>query len=89
MTLSQEEPDTVFDCNSSSLLDIYTLKGNAHGMPCVFPFLFKHQWHHECIREGHKERLLWCATTSRYAEEEKWGFCPDPSKNKCVSICRE
>ncbi|GAB1286359.1 Secretory phospholipase A2 receptor [Apodemus speciosus] len=62
--------------------DIYTLKGNAHGMPCVFPFQFKHQWRHECIREGHKERLLWCATTSRYAEDEKWGFCPDPTSTK-------
>lgn len=69
--------------------DIYTLKGNAHGMPCVFPFQFKGQWHHECIREGHKEHLLWCATTSRYEEDEKWGFCPDPSKSKYVSICHE
>ncbi|EDM00377.1 mannose receptor, C type 2 (predicted) [Rattus norvegicus] len=62
--------------------DIYTLKGNAHGMPCVFPFQFKGQWHHECIREGHKEHLLWCATTSRYEEDEKWGFCPDPTSTE-------
>ncbi|XP_051023036.1 secretory phospholipase A2 receptor [Acomys russatus] len=62
--------------------DLYTVKGNAHGMPCMFPFQYNHQWHHECIREGQKEDLLWCATTSRYERDEKWGFCPDPSSTK-------
>ncbi|XP_031226231.1 secretory phospholipase A2 receptor isoform X3 [Mastomys coucha] len=62
--------------------DLYTLRGNAHGMPCVFPFQFKNQWHHECIPKGNKEHLLWCATTSRYEEDEKWGFCPDPTSTK-------
>ncbi|XP_030897081.1 secretory phospholipase A2 receptor [Leptonychotes weddellii] len=56
--------------------DLYTIKGNAHGTPCMFPFQYNRQWHHECIREGH---LLWCATTSRYERDEKWGFCPDPT----------
>ncbi|XP_076784926.1 secretory phospholipase A2 receptor isoform X2 [Arvicanthis niloticus] len=62
--------------------DVYSLKGNAHGRPCMFPFQFKNQWHHECIREGHKDQLLWCATTSRYNEDEKWGLCPDPTSTK-------
>ncbi|XP_054978280.1 LOW QUALITY PROTEIN: secretory phospholipase A2 receptor [Sorex araneus] len=57
--------------------DVYTIKGNAHGMPCMFPFKFNHQWHHECTREGRQDNLLWCATTSRYERDEKWGFCPD------------
>ncbi|XP_016079150.1 PREDICTED: secretory phospholipase A2 receptor [Miniopterus natalensis] len=59
--------------------DLYTLKGNAHGTPCMFPFQFNHQWHHECTREGREDNLLWCATTSRYERDEKWGFCPDPT----------
>ncbi|XP_045415037.1 secretory phospholipase A2 receptor [Lemur catta] len=59
--------------------DLYTIKGNAHGMPCVFPFQYNHQWHHECTREGRDDNLLWCATTSRYERDEKWGFCPDPT----------
>lgn len=64
------------------LLDLYTIKGNAHGTPCMFPFQYNRQWHHECTREGREDNLLWCATTSRYERDEKWGFCPDPSKNK-------
>ncbi|XP_047726132.1 secretory phospholipase A2 receptor isoform X1 [Prionailurus viverrinus] len=59
--------------------DLYTIKGNAHGTPCMFPFQYNHQWHHECTREGREDNLLWCATTSRYERDEKWGFCPDPT----------
>ncbi|XP_037705175.1 secretory phospholipase A2 receptor isoform X1 [Choloepus didactylus] len=59
--------------------DLYTIKGNAHGMPCMFPFQYNHRWHHECTREGREDDLLWCATTSRYERDEKWGFCPDPN----------
>uniref|UniRef100_A0A8C5K055 Secretory phospholipase A2 receptor n=1 Tax=Jaculus jaculus TaxID=51337 RepID=A0A8C5K055_JACJA len=62
--------------------DLHTIKGNAHGMPCMFPFEYNHQWHHECIRGGQEEDLLWCATTSRYERDEKWGFCPDPTSEK-------
>nr|XP_014965713.2 secretory phospholipase A2 receptor isoform X3 [Macaca mulatta] len=59
--------------------DLHTIKGNTHGMPCMFPFQYNHQWHHECTREGREDDLLWCATTSRYERDEKWGFCPDPT----------
>ncbi|XP_027632302.1 secretory phospholipase A2 receptor [Tupaia chinensis] len=59
--------------------DLYTIKGNAFGMPCMFPFQYNQQWHHECIREGRENDLPWCATTSRYERDEKWGFCPDPT----------
>ncbi|XP_030772857.1 secretory phospholipase A2 receptor isoform X3 [Rhinopithecus roxellana] len=65
--------------------DLHTIKGNTHGMPCVFPFQYNHQWHHECTRQGREDDLLWCATTSRYERDEKWGFCPDP-KVSCDSI---
>ncbi|XP_073097646.1 secretory phospholipase A2 receptor isoform X3 [Manis javanica] len=58
--------------------DLYTIKGNARGMPCMFPFQYKQRWHHECTREGRGGDSLWCATTSRYERDEKWGFCPDP-----------
>ncbi|XP_036900502.1 secretory phospholipase A2 receptor isoform X1 [Sturnira hondurensis] len=62
--------------------DLYTLKGNSHGAPCMFPFQYNHQWHHECTREGREDNLLWCATTSRYERDEKWGFCPDPTSTE-------
>ncbi|XP_049744743.1 secretory phospholipase A2 receptor isoform X1 [Elephas maximus indicus] len=59
--------------------DMYTIKGNAHGMPCMFPFQYNRRWHHECTREGRADGLLWCATTSHYEQDEMWGFCPDPT----------
>ncbi|KAM5280111.1 secretory phospholipase A2 receptor [Ctenodactylus gundi] len=62
--------------------DVYSIKGNAHGMPCVFPFLYNHQWHHECTRDNQEHNLLWCATTSRYERDEKWGYCPDPTSTE-------
>ncbi|XP_032492764.1 secretory phospholipase A2 receptor isoform X4 [Phocoena sinus] len=68
--------------------DLYTIKGNAHGTPCMFPFQYNRQWHHECTREGREDNLLWCATTSRYERDEKWGFCPDPKHfgNEAVEV---
>ncbi|XP_003341283.2 secretory phospholipase A2 receptor isoform X1 [Monodelphis domestica] len=62
--------------------ELYTVKGNSHGMPCVFPFQYNDQWHYECTREGREDGHLWCATTSRYEKEEKWGFCPDPTSTE-------
>uniref|UniRef100_A0A3Q3JVM7 Phospholipase A2 receptor 1 n=1 Tax=Monopterus albus TaxID=43700 RepID=A0A3Q3JVM7_MONAL len=56
--------------------DIHTLFGNAHGMPCDLPFKYKNKWYSECTTEGLEGHLLWCATTPRYDEAEKWGFCP-------------
>ncbi|XP_006879432.1 PREDICTED: secretory phospholipase A2 receptor [Elephantulus edwardii] len=62
--------------------DLYTIKGNARGMPCMFPFHYNRRWYHECTRAGRDDDLLWCATTSRYEQDEKWGFCPDPTSTK-------
>ncbi|KAM6178327.1 secretory phospholipase A2 receptor [Rhynchocyon petersi] len=62
--------------------DLYTIKGNAHGMPCMFPFHYNRRWYHECTRDGQDDDLLWCATTSRYERDEKWGFCPDPTSTE-------
>ncbi|KAM6979939.1 secretory phospholipase A2 receptor [Aplochiton taeniatus] len=56
--------------------DTYTLLGNGHGMPCAFPFKYNNKWYSECTAEGREDHHLWCATTSRYDEAEKWGFCP-------------
>uniref|UniRef100_A0A3Q4HQQ4 Phospholipase A2 receptor 1 n=1 Tax=Neolamprologus brichardi TaxID=32507 RepID=A0A3Q4HQQ4_NEOBR len=56
--------------------DIHTLLGNAHGMPCAFPFKYNNQWYSECTTEGREDHLLWCSTTPRYDKGERWGFCP-------------
>uniref|UniRef100_A0A672ISJ2 Phospholipase A2 receptor 1 n=1 Tax=Salarias fasciatus TaxID=181472 RepID=A0A672ISJ2_SALFA len=56
--------------------EIHTLLGNAHGMPCTFPFKYNNKWYYECTTEGREDHLQWCATTTRYDEAERWGFCP-------------
>uniref|UniRef100_A0A8C4H179 Phospholipase A2 receptor 1 n=1 Tax=Dicentrarchus labrax TaxID=13489 RepID=A0A8C4H179_DICLA len=56
--------------------DIHTLLGNARGMPCAFPFRYNNKWYSECTTEGREDHLPWCATTTRYDEAERWGFCP-------------
>ncbi|KAJ8003556.1 hypothetical protein DPEC_G00149580 [Dallia pectoralis] len=56
--------------------EIHTLLGNGQGMPCVLPFRYNNRWHSECTAEGREDHHLWCATTSRYDRDEKWGFCP-------------
>ncbi|XP_006636684.2 secretory phospholipase A2 receptor isoform X1 [Lepisosteus oculatus] len=58
--------------------EIHTVQGNAHGMPCVFPFKYNNKWYSECTAEGREDNYRWCATTSQYDQDEKWGFCPSP-----------
>uniref|UniRef100_A0A672YQF8 Phospholipase A2 receptor 1 n=1 Tax=Sphaeramia orbicularis TaxID=375764 RepID=A0A672YQF8_9TELE len=60
--------------------DIHTLLGNAHGMPCAMPFKYNNKWYSECTTEGREDHLHWCATTTRYDDAERWGFCPVPGK---------
>ncbi|XP_072516908.1 secretory phospholipase A2 receptor [Salminus brasiliensis] len=56
--------------------EIHTLLGNVHGRPCVMPFQYNNKWYWDCTSEGREDQHLWCATTSRYDQDEKWGFCP-------------
>ncbi|KAF3686592.1 Secretory phospholipase A2 receptor [Channa argus] len=56
--------------------DIYTLLGNAYGMPCALPFKYKNKWYSECTTEGLEDSLHWCATSPHYDKDERWGFCP-------------
>ncbi|MGH0162833.1 UNVERIFIED_CONTAM: hypothetical protein FKN15_052113 [Acipenser sinensis] len=58
--------------------EIHTVQGNAHGMPCVLPFKYNNKWYSECTTEGREDNYRWCATTSLYDQDEKWGFCPNP-----------
>ncbi|XP_051967030.1 secretory phospholipase A2 receptor-like [Xyrauchen texanus] len=57
--------------------EIHTLQGNSHGMPCSLPFKYNNKWLWDCTSEGREDRHLWCATTSHYDQDEKWGFCPN------------
>lgn len=66
---------------SVSMTEIHTLLGNAHGMPCALPFKYNNKWYSECTTEGREDHLLWCATSTRYDDTERWGFCPVQGRN--------
>ena len=52
---------------------ISTTGGNANGANCTFPFQYKGKQYSACTRADHTK--LWCATTSNYAADDKWGDC--------------
>uniref|UniRef100_A0A8C2T126 Macrophage mannose receptor 1-like n=1 Tax=Coturnix japonica TaxID=93934 RepID=A0A8C2T126_COTJA len=56
--------------------DIYTLGGNTFGAPCVFPFKFNGKWFAECVRRTEYASPLWCATTSDFDKDRRFGYCP-------------
>ena len=41
---------------------------------CVFPFIYKKKKYQTCTTTGNGNKL-WCATTSNYDTDGKWGNC--------------
>ncbi|KAK6466647.1 hypothetical protein HHUSO_G35914 [Huso huso] len=54
---------------------IVTVGGNDPGKECVFPFSYDKQMYFECTTINNN-RIPWCATTSDYPQDNKWGNCP-------------
>ncbi|KAM4713477.1 cation-independent mannose-6-phosphate receptor [Anableps anableps] len=44
---------------------------------CVFPFTFMKKSYNECTKDGRMDGRKWCATTSNYDSDQKWGFCDE------------
>lgn len=57
--------------------DTAVIGGNSQGEPCAFPFTFLGKKYSSCTSEGRQDGRLWCATTSNYDVDKKWGLCPD------------
>ncbi|XP_078275078.1 matrix metalloproteinase-9-like [Rhinoraja longicauda] len=58
---------------------LYTFGGNSDSSPCVFPFEYVGKSYDQCTSEGRNDGLRWCATTSNYDVDRKYGFCPSPA----------
>ncbi|XP_040911918.1 macrophage mannose receptor 1-like [Toxotes jaculatrix] len=59
--------------------EFYALGGNAAGMPCMFPFMYRDQWFSNCTTFDSSEKRSWCAVETKY-QSERWGYCPTTSK---------
>lgn len=57
---------------------VHTTRGNSAGAPCEFPFRYNNSWHHGCIPDAQVPKMSWCATTSDFDYEQKWGHCLIP-----------
>uniref|UniRef100_A0A4W5PSI1 Matrix metalloproteinase-9 n=1 Tax=Hucho hucho TaxID=62062 RepID=A0A4W5PSI1_9TELE len=57
--------------------DTAVIGGNSEGEPCHFPFVFLGKKFDSCTSEGRGDGRLWCATTSNFDTDTKWGFCQD------------
>ncbi|XP_030590101.1 matrix metalloproteinase-9 [Archocentrus centrarchus] len=73
-TTADYDSDQKFGFCPSELL--YTYGGNSEGSPCVFPFIFLGEEYEGCTTEGRSDGYRWCATTSNFDDDKKYGFCP-------------
>ncbi|XP_042352885.1 macrophage mannose receptor 1-like isoform X2 [Plectropomus leopardus] len=64
--------------------EYYTIGGNAAGLPCMFPFLYKDQWYSDCTTIDSRGNHLWCAVETKY-QSERWGHCPVTSKDGWIA----
>uniref|UniRef100_A0A7N6ASE4 Matrix metalloproteinase-9 n=1 Tax=Anabas testudineus TaxID=64144 RepID=A0A7N6ASE4_ANATE len=73
-TTADYDKDKEYGFCPSELL--YTFGGNADGAECVFPFTFLGEEYDSCTTEGRSDGYRWCATTSNFDKDKKFGFCP-------------
>ena len=66
-------------CSVLGCLSTVTEKGDC----CVFPFKYQRKKYNSCTLVGSSK--LWCALTSDYDADMKWGYCT--VKRKLNKIC--
>lgn len=74
-TTADYDKDKKYGFCPSELL--FTFGGNADGAECVFPFVFLGTEYNSCTTEGRSDGYRWCATTSNFDKDKKYGFCPN------------
>ncbi|XP_016523044.1 matrix metalloproteinase-9-like, partial [Poecilia formosa] len=73
-TTADYDKDKKYGVCQSELL--FTFDGNADGAPCVFPFIFQGKMYKSCTTDSRIDGQRWCATTSNYDTDKKYGICP-------------
>ncbi|XP_070600410.1 matrix metalloproteinase-9-like [Erythrolamprus reginae] len=63
--------------------------GNSQGEPCAFPFNLGGRSYSSCTTEGRDDGRFWCATTSDFDTDQKWGFCPGEGISLFVAAAHE
>uniref|UniRef100_A0A3B3WXD5 Matrix metalloproteinase-9 n=1 Tax=Poecilia mexicana TaxID=48701 RepID=A0A3B3WXD5_9TELE len=73
-TTADYDKDKKYGVCQSELL--FTFDGNADGAPCVFPFIFLGRMYKSCTTDTRIDGKRWCATTSNFDTDKKYGICP-------------
>ncbi|XP_070700691.1 macrophage mannose receptor 1-like [Pempheris klunzingeri] len=63
--------------------ELYTIEGNAHGRPCMFPFFYKDQWISDCTLTDTSHNRKWCAVETKY-DNQLWGYCPTNTREHWI-----
>uniref|UniRef100_UPI0037E78EBA macrophage mannose receptor 1-like n=1 Tax=Semicossyphus pulcher TaxID=241346 RepID=UPI0037E78EBA len=72
-------PGTSSGACTRTYRELYAIGGNAAGVVCMFPFLYKNQWNSDCSTLDSGNRP-WCAVETKYENAHRWGFCPGTSR---------
>uniref|UniRef100_A0A8C1XSQ9 Insulin-like growth factor 2 receptor n=1 Tax=Cyprinus carpio TaxID=7962 RepID=A0A8C1XSQ9_CYPCA len=51
---------------------------------CIFPFKYLGEFYSECTTQGKTDGRKWCATTSDYDKDQKWGFCSGGKRQSSI-----
>lgn len=59
----------------TDLFSVKTKNGNGNDANCVFPFRYANVLYYNCITVNYNVNRPWCAVTSNFDIDKKWGEC--------------